>query len=370
MAAGDRPKWISGLCEDGVRPCVEIMTGAQFPIAIGTDDKFDACVRIEDTTFSVNTVTKTQCMTIVKPVMENQNRRLAGSDFQKGDLVIAAGSVVKPQHVMALASLGVSKVTVLRKARIAILCTGSELLSYESDEDCQDRIRDSNGPYIEAALQMVGVGVTYLGIVRDDGEEFDKLMQGQLDFGQYDVIITTGAVSMGKFDFVREAIERLGANVHFHKVAIRPGHPILFATLPAEREVAFFGLPGNPFASVACLRFFVMPYIGLLAHQPSEIPIQARLNAGHESIVSSGPCSAPRHNLKAPSHLTIFWHGVLRLGHNGPEAKIIQDQGSNKVKPLLGANSWISIPEGAKVMRDGDMVDCFPLYPGSLEVVT
>jgi len=96
-------------------------------------------------------------------------------------------------------------------------------------------------------------------------EEFDKLMRNQLAVEQYDVIVNTGTVSMGKFDFVREGIERLCANVHFHKVAIRPGHPTLFASLPAEREVAFFGLPGNPLASVTCLRFFVMPYVRLLS---------------------------------------------------------------------------------------------------------
>ena len=370
MAAGDRPKRISGLREDGLPPCVEIMTGAQFPVAIGTDAQFDACVRIEDTMLSVDPSSEIKYMTIRKPVMENQNRRLAGNDFQKGDLVIAARSVVKPQHVMALASLGVSRITVLRKARIAIICTGSELLSYESTEENQDRVRDSNGPYLEAALHMLGVDVTYLGIVRDDMEEFNKLMRGQLVSGQFDVIITTGAVSMGKYDFIREGIEGLGANVHFHKVAIRPGHPILFVTLLADREVAFFGLPGNPLASVACLRFFVMPYLRLLTHQSSEKPIQARLNAAQEKTISNEPCSAPHHNLKAPSHLTIFWHGALRLGHEGPEVRIIHDQASNKVKPLLGANAWISIPKGAKVMRDGNLVDCFPLYPGSFEGVT
>lgn len=82
MAAGDRPKRIFGLGEDGVRPCVEIMTGAQFPIAMGTDEQFDACIRIEDTTLCVDPIMKTKYMTILQPVRQNQNLRPAGNEFQ------------------------------------------------------------------------------------------------------------------------------------------------------------------------------------------------------------------------------------------------------------------------------------------------
>lgn len=117
------------------------------------------------------------------------------------------------------------------------------------------------------------------------------------------------------------------------------------------------------------MRFFVLPNIRLLTRQPPEIPIQAKLTAANETTVSSGPCSAPLQSVKAPLHLTIFWHGTLRLGRNGPEVRIIHDQGSNTVKPLLGANVWVLILEGARVIGDGDLVDCFLLYPGCLASV-
>lgn len=121
-----------------------------------------------------------------------------------------------------------------RELRIAIFSTGSELLSFETDSPGANHIRDINGPYIHASLVELGADVTYLGIMEDDQQKFEDTVHHTLAKRSYDILITTGAVSMGKFDFVRNDLAHLGADVLFHKVAIRPRHPVLFATLSSE----------------------------------------------------------------------------------------------------------------------------------------
>ncbi|KFY44672.1 hypothetical protein V494_01377 [Pseudogymnoascus sp. VKM F-4513 (FW-928)] len=375
MAAGDAPLELSSGWEDGFLLCTEIMTGAQFP-ASTSDMQFDACVRIEDTT-PVCGRTSTKYVQIVKPVCKNQNRRFAGTDFRKKDLIIPAGSAIRPHHVMAFASLGINEVAVYQRPRIAVLSTGSELIDLGSHEK-DNHIHDSNGPYISAVLQEMGADVTNLGIIKDDYVEFENLMLELCD-ASYDVIITTGAVSKGKYDFIRRVIEAIGAKVLFHKVAIRPGHPVLFATLPSRNKkegdgsvlpglqsTAFFGLPGNPLAAASCFRFLVIPYLRSLHRQLPEKALPARLDTMVTKIKRpEGPYASSQTTLK-PSYLHVFWHGKLRFGLDGIKVHISSDQGSGKVRPLLASNCWISVPQGKGSLDGDEVIDTFPLYPDSL----
>lgn len=376
MAAGDQPLELSSSWEDGVLMCTEIMTGAQFP-ASTSDMQFDACVRIEDTTPVRGLCASSKYVQIVGPVRKNQNRRFAGTDFRKKDIIVSAGSAIRPHHVMAFASLGINEVAVYPRTRIAVLATGSELIDFGSYKT-KNHIYNSNGPYVSAVLRELGADVTNLGIVKDDSVEFENLMSGLCD-ASYDVIITTGAVSEGKYDFIGRGIESIGAKVLFHKVGIRPGHPVLLATLPSRhnkvgdgnalsgsRSIAFFGLPGNPLAAASCLRFLVIPYLRSLHRQPPEKAMPARLDIiVTETEGLERPCTLSPTIFK-PSHLHVFWHGSLRFGLDGTKARISSDQGSGKVRPLLASNCWISVPQGRGSLDGDDLIDTFPLYPDSL----
>ncbi len=377
MAAGDDPRAFSSGWENGFLSCTEIMTGAQFP-ASTSEMQFDACIRIEDTTPVCGQNASSTYVQIVKPACHNQNRRLAGNDFRKKDPIISAGSAIRPHHVMAFASLGIKEVAVYQRLRIAVLSTGTELIDLGSSEK-DNRIRNSNGPYVSAVLQELGVDVTNLGIIKDDCAVFEDLLLSKLDEVPYDAIISTGAVSKGKFDFVRGGIESIGARVLFHKVAIRPGHPVLFAILPSRHEkggnrndlchsrsTAFFGLPGNPLAAAACLRFFVIPYLRALHKQPPELALPARLDTVITEIERPEAPLTSSHMVFKPPHLHVFWHGNLRVGLDVNRVHISSDQGSGKVRPLLASNCWISIPQGKRSSDSGDVVDTFPLYPDSL----
>lgn len=395
IAAGDRP--LSLACTSGdCPPCVEIMTGARFPVST-SDLQFDSCIRVEDTKPGLGP-DGDMYVEIVQPVLPFQNRRFAGTDFQPDDLVISRGTEVKPPHIMALASLGISKIAVYRRLQIAVLSTGSELLSFESNSHDRCRIRDSNGPYIQALLGELGADVTYLGIMEDNQQEFEDTVRRTLATGSYDVFITTGAVSMGKFDFVRNGLTCLGADILIHKVAIRPGHPVLFATLSSERaglansrvlsgthpnlplssvgearKTAMFGLPGNPMATAVSLRFLVAPYLRYLHGQPLESPSFLSLaTIKPSSQLISGPMAcgtAVKPIIKKPSYLRAFWHGRVKSTSSGATIEVYQDQGSSKIRPLVSADCWVVAPEGCEQVRAGDIVESFPLQPPSLGTI-
>lgn len=372
IAAGDEKNESVHIREAGNAVCFEIMTGAPFP----KDDRFDACIKVEDTISVRGPERGSRYIQILKPAQSCQNRRLAGTDFRRGAPIITSGTTIKPHHIMALAAMGVSSVRVHRKLRIAVMSTGSELVSHENlGQLGSGKIRDSNGPYIEAVLSSMGIEVTSLGIVEDNANKFQATLSQTLSENPYDMVITSGAVSMGRYDFVGAAIQAMGANVQFHKTAIRPGAPVLFATLPDQAskfqdlntppdspaqeedldrgytDIAFFGLPGNPLASVVCLRFMVVPYLRALLALPEEAPSRAILRCP----------SLTKQSFRKPSHLQIFWHGK-HLKETG-EVIISSDQGSNKISPLLETDCWVGIAPGCEEVGPGDTVELYEMYP-------
>ncbi|KAI1055646.1 hypothetical protein LB505_010005 [Fusarium chuoi] len=254
---------------DEPQPCFEIMTGARFPEGV-LGEVFDACVKVEDVT---RTIAKEAglgtCVAIRKPVPRYANRRFAGEDIQKGDLVMERGITIRTSHIMPLASVGIDKIQVEKKPRVCIWSTGNELTSH---------IRDVNGVYLTAASKEAGVDATFGGSITDEVDALVHTIKSQLESPAVDILITSGGVSVGKLDYIRQALETLGATIVFHVVAVRPGHPVLFALLPSARgEIAFFGLPGNPGAAATCFRFLTVPYMRYLLGQEPEKPVLARL---------------------------------------------------------------------------------------------
>jgi molybdopterin molybdotransferase len=218
----------------------EIMTGARLP------DGLDRVIPVEQTERLSATRVR-----LLADVDYGQNVRMAGSDVARGQHVLAAGTVLQPQHLMLLAALGVASVPVAGHPRVAVLCTGRELVDDAAQALAPGQIRNSNGPFLAARLPLAGAQVVHVETVGDDAAAFEAALRRALDAGAQ-IIITSGAVSMGRYDFVPQALERIGAQTLFHKVAIRPGKPLLFAKLPGD--VLLFGLPGNPIAVAVGLR--------------------------------------------------------------------------------------------------------------------
>ncbi|KAH7265567.1 MoeA, N-terminal and linker domain-containing protein [Fusarium redolens] len=296
---------------DGPEPCFEIMTGGRFPEG-EVGEVFDACVKVEDT---VRIATKEpglrRCIAISKPIPRYANRRFAGEDIQKGDLVLRNGMTIRSSNIMPLASVGIDMIRVRKKPRVCIWSTGNELTSQKS------HVRDVNGVYLTAASKEAGTEADFFGSITDEVESLVQEIRDRLESSPMDLMITSGGVSVGKFDHVRQALELLGATIVFHGVAIRPGHPVLFALLPsAWGEVAFFGLPGNPGAAAACFKFLTIPYMKYLLGQELERPVLARLeNLELGSSSRKSIMDAPNRGLSCDR----FRPGVLHVtGDKGP----------------------------------------------------
>lgn len=335
IAAGDAPL---GNSSEEVAAW-EIMTGAPFPEGV------DACIRIEDVKVTRDSRGMATEIEIREAVEKDENRREPGEDFEIGQTVIEAGVKLQAEHLLALSSLGVSEIQVLRKPRVALISTGSELVTLDQKPEL-GQIRNSSAYYLQPALQSLGAEVNYHGIVRDDPEVFRVLLEKILQHEHPDLVITTGAVSMGKYDFVGTVLDSLGAKQFFHKVAIRPGKPLIFAEFGRYPGAPVaIGLPGNPVSSVVGLRFFIEPYLRTLQGIPQEQPIRAR-------VVERS---------KKPDGLRCFYKARVEFADGEPRVKVLPGQLSFMVSPLLKANAWAVLPEAGSKLDAETWVDCYPM---------
>jgi len=315
----------------------EIMTGAAMP------EGLDRVIPVEQT----ERLEAPHRVRLLAEVAPGQNVRLAGSDVAVGETVLAAGTLLAPQHLMLLASLGVVRVNVAARPRVAALCTGRELIDDPAVPLAPGQIRNSNGPFLAARIPAAGAELAHGETVGDDVDAFLDAVDRARAAGAR-IIISTGAVSMGRYDFVPVALERLGAQVLFHKVAIRPGKPLLFARLPDG--TLFFGLPGNPVAVAVGLRFFVEPALRAMLGLPRERPWQVPLTAAF--------VKKPRLHFYLKSQLAVDERGQLA-------ATALHGQESYRIRPLADANAWVRIPLEANELPAGTLVEVYGL--GHLE---
>lgn len=320
--------------------CYEIMTGA--PLPEGTD----AVIRYEDVESIADKI-----ILISKPIAISENIRKSGEDFKPGALILNKGEKIQPHHLMALSTFGFSNVPVFRKPKIVIISTGDELLPFDASQELSlspSKIRNSNAPYLYSLLSSLGADVLDFGIIKDDPRQFLFVLDQALN-EEPDIIVTTGAVSKGKSDFIASSIERFGGEILFHQVAIRPGKPILFSKLGSDsRAPVLFGLPGNPISAAVGLRFFVEPYIRSLRNEKAENTFQAKL----------------LNRTEKKSELLTFYKSTLHFKNNEMSVEILKGQASFMISPLLSANSWAVLPEDKSEFDIGDLIDIVPLYPG------
>lgn len=336
QAAGD------GVAHAGIGAW-EIMTGARIP------DGLDRVIPVEQTErFAPSRVR------LLADVTPGQNVRTAGSDVARGETLLDAGIALQAQHLMLLAALGIANVPVTQRPRVAVICTGRELVDDPAQVLAPGQIRNSNGPFLAARLPLAGAEVVHVETVGDDVDAFEAAMRRALSAGAK-IVITSGAVSMGRYDFVPQALDRLGAETLFHKVAIRPGKPLLFARLPDD--VLLFGLPGNPIAVAVGLRFFVEPALRVMLGMPQETSRRVALLKPYSK--------KPRLRFHLKSRLHVDAQG--RLG-----VEVLEGQESYRIRPLADANAWAVVPADVDALPAGALVDVygvghleFPLPYGS-----
>lgn len=317
---------------------IQIMTGAPVP------EPFDAVIPVENVSTNGDRVTFTQ------PARLHENIRFPGEDVQSGQLLVTAGDSLTPEKIMLLAAVGIGSVEIAATPKLHILSTGKEITDALGTPLTEEKIYNSNAPYLLACAKAEGLEARYEGIIADEAETFEQTIS---NLPGNSVIISTGAVSKGVWDFIPDSLRKLGASVHFHRVNIRPGKPVLFATLPGGSY--YFGLPGNPISAAIGFRFFVKPLLRILQSLPPELPIMARLE---EDFRKKG---AFRQFLKA--ELAIDAQAIL-------SARILTGQESFKIHPMAISNAWVMLEEGQTEWQSGDLVPVYPYAPFPAQFIT
>jgi molybdopterin molybdotransferase len=318
---------------------IEIMTGAPLPAG-----GFDLILKIEDAEVRKDPDGgRTIHFDASAPLAAHVRKR--GADYKPGDLLLEAGTTVWAKDLLGLAANGIARVPVFRKPRIALISTGNELVSFETERVACGMIRNSTAPYLTARLSEFGCEVRNFGVVSDEAsgepEEFDRAVKVALAEG-FDLILTTGAVSMGVHDFIKTSVVRSGGKVLFHKVAIKPGKPVLFAEFPDHPGTRLLGLPGNPVSTVAGADFFVAPFLRAWFGMAEPAP-----SAG--VLLGAVP--------GRPRGLRTFARARTSLLPDGRTGlQILPGQDSFMIHSLAQADAWAVFPEDAPA-AEGDRIE-------------
>jgi len=330
IAAGDDPK-INNFQKFST---IEVMTGALIP------KPFNTVIPIENINFYSNQKNFNHIL-IKQRIKKNEHIRFMGSDYKKGELVISAGEIIQEAHILAFKTLGIEQIKVKKKPVILFYSTGNEITNKKKIQNW--KVRNSNTHYIGSLSNNFLFTFINGGILRDKDEKlFEKILIKNLK-SKIDIIITSGAVSAGKYDFVPKVIKKLNTSNYFKGVAIRPGKPILFAKFK-NKSKAFFGLPGNPISSAACFRFFVYPYLSSALNIKKEESFKAKL----------------KNNFSKKKPFTRFLKGKLSSNKKGfLELEILKGQESYKIKSFTKSNVWALFKSGQSFFKKGELIPCF-----------
>jgi molybdopterin molybdotransferase len=307
----------------GAGQAIRIMTGA--PIPGGAD----TVLKVEDTEHTPESVR------VFKPEPRGANIRPQGEDVKKGECIIAKGTQIRPGEAGMLAILAKPFVFVYQRPRVAILSTGDELADLD-ERFSEEKIINSNSYGIAAAVQEAGGIPFLLGIARDTPAALKEKISHGLNA---DILVLSGGVSMGDYDFTKAVFRDLGAEMNFWKLAIRPGQPLAFGKIQGKLA---FGLPGNPVSSMVTFEQLVRPaMLKMSGHRSYGRPI---VHAVFQEKFSKR--TDRRHFLRG---LLTREDGVFMVRTTG-------DQGSGILTSMVKANCLIDVPEAVERLNPGDQV--------------
>ncbi|MDH4100560.1 MAG: molybdopterin molybdotransferase MoeA [Nitrospirota bacterium] len=302
---------------------VRIMTGA--PVPPGAD----SVVRVEDTEKRGETVR------ILVQVKSGKDTRRKGEDVKVGDVVIEKGTRITPAAVGMMSSVGRSMVQVYQRPRVAVLATGDEVVDVDQEAG-PGKIYNSNGYTIASQVREAGGLPVMLGIAKDTREDLEAKLKAGLTC---DVIISSGGVSVGDFDFVKDVLSSLGSEMKFWKVGMRPGKPLAFGVIGGKPA---FGLPGNPVSSMVTFEQFVRPAL--------------RKMMGYAALQRPTVNAVLEDDVKKEPSLRFFVRGVVSRVDGKYRVSTTGPQGSGILRSMVIANGLIVLPEGTEGAKAGDTV--------------
>ena len=308
--------------------CARIMTGA--PLPSGADS-----VVIQE-----NTSRDGQQITILSGAQKGRHIRWQGEELKKNSFLYPAGTQLSVGHLSVLASLGIHEVSVWKKPKIAVFATGDELRHPPSELQIGE-IFGSNTLSLLSAIQKVGGTAIDCGIARDNSDSTVAAIDRSLSL-KPDIILSTGGVSVGDFDVVRDEIAKYGADIHFEKVRMKPGKPVSLSTL---RGIPYFGLPGNPVSAMVTFYQLIWPLIRFrFGAEPYELP----------SITACAGQDIRKSHKRAE-----FYRVRLVNDPNGlPQIFLTGSQSSAWTTSLAKADALFYVPWESEGVKKGDIVRC------------
>ncbi len=315
-------KGFDGAVESG--EAVRIMTGARVP------DGANAVQKVE------LTEEKNGFVKILEKTKLQQNINAFASEIEKGAKIFEKGEIINERMIAAIASFGYAKIEVFKKPKVGILSTGSEIVEIGETPE-KDQIRNSNSIMLKIfADKFADAGI--LPLVRDDVKSLRTAIKNAIE--NFDVLITTGGVSVGDYDFTKPVLREIGAEIFFEKVSLKPGKPTVFAR---KNNCLIFGLPGNPVS--AAVTFFLFVRTALLKMQSAK---DFQLKSGF-AVVSGRIKSAKERDCFLPAAVETNSQGNLII-------KSLQFSGSSNFIAFSQANALVFVPQG-KNLETGDIAE-------------
>ena len=319
VQAGQTPSKIIGEAQ-----CVKIMTGA--PIPHGADK----VIMVEHIVEEDNKIRATRNQ-------QKSNICKVAEDVSVGQKVMEKCTLIKPKHIAVLASVGYFKVPVFKKPVVAVISTGDELVE-PNTKPSKSQIRNSNGPQLLAQVRDMGIEAVYFGIAKDTRD--DTLVKLKSALSKADVVLLSGGVSMGEYDFVPEILEQVGIKLLFSQIAIKPGKPTVFGTIDNK---FIFGLPGNPVSSFVLFELLVKQLLyRMMGYTPNNfeiiLPMGEDLKRSRTGRLSYIP-------------VNIFEGKVFPVDYHG----------SGHIHSLIYADALIAMPIGKEIICKGELVHVRPI---------
>jgi molybdopterin molybdotransferase len=310
--------------------CVRIMTGAPMPSGA------DTVVPIEDVVVGDKEVR------FAVSVAPGRFVRAAGDDFESGTLLLSAGRRLRAADLGLMASIGKGHVVVRRRPRVGILGTGSELVAIDQPL-AAGQIHDSNAYTLAGAVEELGGEPERLGIVADEPRSLRSAFERA---SGYDVILSTGGVSVGDFDYVKDVLQDIGLRRHFWRVAQKPGKPVVFASGSGG---LYFGLPGNPVSAAVCFVLYVGPCLRRLGGRDDVYPLVQWVELGEE--------------IRTASHLTELVRCAVEEESGKIRVRPTGTQSSGALRSMSLADGLVISPPGHSRHAVGEQMRMIRLYP-------
>ncbi|NPB06770.1 MAG: molybdopterin molybdotransferase MoeA [Aquificae bacterium] len=311
---------------------VKIFTGAPLPPGA------DAVVPVEFTR------REGPFVVLERPVRPGENVRRRGEDAKKGELLLKKGTLLRGYEIGLLASVNAAVVTVYRRPTVGILSTGDEIIDLCQEKTEPSQIRSANNYMLYGLTLQAGGEPKNLGLVSDEPEALERALE---QARRFDVFITTGGVSMGEKDLVKELVKKLGVKVLFHKLRIKPAKPVLFGVYDDGR--LFFGLPGNPVSSAVAFDLLVYPAIRALQ---GEKRVKTALRA-----VLKKPFKRKKAERREFARCRLSYEdGKLYC-------EPLEKQESHMLTGLTQADAYLVVPEGVNELAPGQEVEVLLLAP-------